>query len=220
MKRNCTLKDISDGRLYRANDLVRADSRGCAGCSQCCRGMGASVILDPYDVYRLRTEAGYGLERLLGEGRAELNVVDGVILPNLRMAGAEECCTFLDGQGRCGIHKSRPGICRIFPLGRYYENGDFSYFLQAGQCREANCAKVKVSKWIDTPRQRENHAFLCSWHYFLNELEERLSEADDEERKQLNLQLLYTFYFVEDIGEQDFYVWFEEGLQQLRRRLQ
>ena len=60
----------------------------------------------------------------------ELNVVDGVILPNLKMSGQNDACGFLDENGRCSIHAVRPGICRLFPLGRYYENHDFSYFLQ------------------------------------------------------------------------------------------
>ena len=33
MLRNCSLDEISDGRLYEANDMVKADCRGCEGCS-------------------------------------------------------------------------------------------------------------------------------------------------------------------------------------------
>lgn len=52
MKRNVRLEDISDGKLYTANDLVKADCHDCEGCSACCRGM-ASIVLDPYDVWQL-----------------------------------------------------------------------------------------------------------------------------------------------------------------------
>ena len=57
----------------------------------------------------------------------ELNVVDGMVLPNLKMAGEEEACPFLK-DGRCSIHGYRPGICRLFPLGRIYEENGFKYF--------------------------------------------------------------------------------------------
>ena len=40
MEREVSLEDISDGKLYGINDMVRADSGGCEGCSACCRGMG------------------------------------------------------------------------------------------------------------------------------------------------------------------------------------
>ena len=39
MKRNVTLEEISDGNLYEANDMVKADCQDCKGCSDCCQGM-------------------------------------------------------------------------------------------------------------------------------------------------------------------------------------
>ena len=92
MKRNVDIKEISDGRLYSENDMVKADCHGCNGCHQCCTGMGKSVILDPYDVHRLRMGMGKNFQQLLEEGVLELQVVDGCILPNLRMVCDEERC--------------------------------------------------------------------------------------------------------------------------------
>lgn len=215
MKRNVSLEEISDGRLYGGSDMVKADCHGCVGCSECCRGMGSSVILDPYDVYRLKAGLGKGLGVLLEEGAAELNVVDGCILPNLKMAGHGEACAFLDAWGRCGIHEFRPGICRLFPLGRYYENGDFKYILQVHECPAGNRSKVKVSKWIDTPRQEKYHDFVCRWHYFLNDLEALVGNCEDEAlAKQVNMALLQIFYLTEyDVG-QDFYEQFDRRMEE------
>lgn len=209
MKRNVTLEEISDGRLYGANDMVKADCHGCRGCSECCRGMGSSIILDPYDVYRLTTGLGRSLQELLEE-EVELNVVDGVILPNLRMSGQQQSCAFLNEEGRCSIHSLRPGICRLFPLGRYYENGSFQYFLQTGECRAVH-SKVKVSKWIDTPDLSRNMEFTTRWHYMMNEAEELVkSNEEDAFRKNLNLFILNTFYLTPYEGSRDFYEQFEE----------
>ena len=47
MERNIDMKEVSDGRLYTSNDLVKADCGGCEGCSACCQGMGESIVLDP-----------------------------------------------------------------------------------------------------------------------------------------------------------------------------
>lgn len=55
MRREQTLEEISDGRLYDSNDMVKADCHDCEGCCDCCQGMGDSVILDPFDVHRLST---------------------------------------------------------------------------------------------------------------------------------------------------------------------
>lgn len=212
MKRNVSLEEISDGRLYGANDMVKADCHGCRGCSQCCRSMGNSIILDPYDAYRLTKGLQKELTELLGTA-LELNVVDGVILPNLRMAGETEACTFLSEEGRCSIHAYRPGICRLFPLGRYYENGSFKYFLQTRECAEAVRSKIKVSKWIDTPNLARNQEFVTTWHYLVNQVEALINDSkDDAFRKNLNLFFLRTFYLTPYEKERDFYVQFQERM--------
>lgn len=217
MKRNVSLEEISDGRLYGINDMVKADCHGCAGCSQCCRGMGQSILLDPCDVYRFQKGIQKTLPQLLAEEKAELNVVDGCILPNLKMSGEAESCAFLDGDGRCSIHDARPGICRLFPLGRYYENGDFKYFLQIGECSAGNRSKIKVSKWIDTPNWHENHEFVCAWHALLKAVEQAVAgEEAQEKAKRMNMALLELF-FVTDyrIGEA-FYGQFYARLERFR----
>ena len=97
MEREVSLEDISDGKLYGINDMVRADSGGCEGCSACCRGMGSSIILDPLDMFRLSGNLGMTPEQLLS-GPLEVNMVDGIILPNIRMTGRDEACSFLNGE--------------------------------------------------------------------------------------------------------------------------
>ena len=53
MERNVSLEEISDGKRYEGNDLVKADCGDCEGCSACCQGMGSSILLDPYDIKRM-----------------------------------------------------------------------------------------------------------------------------------------------------------------------
>ena len=219
MKRNISLDEISDGKLYDENDMVKAGCNDCKGCSSCCRGMGDSIILDPLDVFRLTTAHNKTFQELL-EVHVELGVVDGVILPHLKMTGAEEACSFLNKEGRCSIHPYRPGICRLFPLGRYYENGSFRYFLQNRECEKTNRTKVKVSKWIDTPDLKENRAFLTAWHYFLNDCEEMIqTNEDDTFRKNLNLYILNLFFIRPYEAEHDFYEQFAQRLKRAKEDL-
>lgn len=219
MKRNVNLEEISDGKLYDLNDLVKADCHDCEGCFECCCGMGESIILDPFDVFRLSSALGESFEQLLN-AHLELHVVDGVILPNLRMAGERDCCTFLNEKGRCSIHPHRPGICRLFPLGRVYENGSFRYFLQTNECRKGNRSKIRVKKWIDTPDIRRNEQFILAWHDFVLELQERLTgQPDMEAAKRINLYVLETFFFKGWDFSGDFYSQFEERLAEAERVL-
>ena len=172
MIRNCSLEEISDGKLYSENDMVKADTNQCQGCnSVCCHGMGDSIVLDPYDICRLTRQLQMPFESLV-EKHLVLNVVDGVILPNLKMAGENETCTFLNEQQRCRIHGARPGICRLFPLGRYWQDDThFQYILQKDECHKHNLTKIKVKKWLDTPDLEAYNAFLVTWHAFLKEIQ-------------------------------------------------
>ena len=95
MERKVSLEEISDGKLYGSNDLVKADCGDCSGCSACCRGMGSSILLDPYDIMRMTGGLHMQFNQLLAD-YMELNVVDYMILPNLKMSGGDERCGFLD----------------------------------------------------------------------------------------------------------------------------
>lgn len=212
MRREIALSEISDGRLYGANDMVRADCQDCKGCFACCCGMGSSIVLDPFDIWNLNGHLGKTFHDLL-ETHMELKVDEGLILPNLKMAGDKSRCSFLTGEGRCSIHPFRPGICRLFPLGRYYEDGTFRYFLQIHECRHENRSKVKVKKWVDIEPMKSYETFICRWHYFLLDLQKALSGCEDaNERKGMNLYILNHFY-VEPFGrEADFYREAEERI--------
>lgn len=219
MERKIDINEITDGKRYRLNDLVKVGCNDCKGCSACCQGMGTSILLDPLDCYRLTTQLEVSMEQLLA-GQVELNVVEGVILPNLKMQGKAQACSFLNEEGRCSIHALRPGICRIFPLGRIYENHSFQYIHQIHECKKTNKTKVKVSKWIDTPMLAENEAFIIEWHYFLKSLSEYISNSTNEQSiKTLNLYVLNLFYMVPYQKEQSFYEQFAQRMEQAKTTL-
>ncbi len=219
MKREVDMNEISDGNLYGPNDMVKADCGDCKGCSACCHGMGDSVVLDPYDVYRLTTGLSLSFEALLND-KIELNVFDGMILPHLKMSGAEEACAFLNEAGRCSVHEHRPSICRLFPLGRVYADGGFQYFLQIHECKHENRTKVKVKKWIDTPNLKQNDEFVLAWHDFVCEIQEKMMRvADDNLFKKVNMFLLQQFYMEPYRTEcvEEFYQQFSERLAKAKQ---
>lgn len=189
------IEDIWDGRFYDRDDLVRADCGGCRGCSECCRGMGDTVVLDPFDLHQLAAGLLVAPAELLAQGKIALHVSQGVILPHLSMNGPKESCVFLNGEGRCSVHAFRPGFCRLFPLGRYYEENGFRYFLQKDECPKKNRTKVRVGKWLgiaDLPRYED---WVNRWHRFLLEKQVELSSCGDEAlMKQKNLRILKTMY--------------------------
>ncbi len=215
MIRNVSLEEISDGKLYGLQDMVRAGCNDCLGCFSCCQGMGASIILDPLDAHRLQVGLKQSFQQLLS-GLVELQVVDGVILPNLKMVGEKEQCAFLNDQGRCSIHAWRPGICRIFPLGRCYEEDhrSFRYFLQIHECKKDNRTKVKVKKWIDVQEPETYDRYIARWHFFLKDLQLLMERRQQEEwQKEMCMKVLTEFYLKPFSEETGFYKQFEERVE-------
>lgn len=219
MERQIRMEDISDGKRYGINDMVKAGCNDCKGCSACCQGMGNSIVLDPLDIYRLTTGLNCRFEDLLAD-KLDLNVVEGIILPNLKMAGRQESCAFLNEEGRCSIHEIRPGICRIFPLGRIYENDGFQYFLQVNECKKQNRTKVKVKKWIDTPELEKNEMFINEWHYFLKKTGRKLPQLSEETVKQINMYILNVFFVTLYEKGRDFYEQFAERMNSARKDIE
>lgn len=219
MLRKVDLTEISDGKLYGAGDLVKVGCQDCEGCSACCCGMGDTILLDPLDVFELTAGLGKRFEELLQES-IELHVQDGVILPNLKMQGEQECCPYLNQEGRCSIHAFRPGICRLFPLGRVYEEGGFQYFLQTGECKKESRTKQKVKKWIGVPDFGRYEQFVADWHFFVKGFQERLMQKEDMQAAQkINLYVLEQFYFKGWDAQGDFYRQFWQRLDEAKHVL-
>ncbi|WP_349666790.1 YkgJ family cysteine cluster protein [Lacrimispora sp.] len=212
MKREIDIKEISDGKLYDLNDMVKADCKDCEGCSACCKGMGNSIVLDPLDVFRLTKGLNCTFEALI-QNQAELNVVDGIVLPGIRMGQEGEACGFLDAQGRCSIHSFRPGICRLFPLGRIYTEEGIRYFLQIYECAKKNRTKVKVRSFMDNPDGKYDK-FIADWHDFLKKAENEMEKQNDPNfTRELSLNVLKMFYLTPYEKEQDFYDQFGKRLE-------
>ena len=208
MKREGDLSSLTDGKLYRSSDMAKLGCNDCEGCSACCKGMGNSVVLDPYDVWRLSKGLGIPFASMIGK-QVMLSVVDGLILPSLNMENETGVCPFLNEVGRCSIHAFRPGICRLFPLGRYYHEDGFSYVLMTGECKKENRTKVKIAKWIGEPDLKAYETFVLQWKKVLTDTRKKIqieTESLVREKKQkevlavqkkISMELLQNYYFVE-----------------------
>ena len=239
MWREESVEELSDGRLYTANDLVKIGTDDCRGCADCCR-MGPVIVLDPLDVFELNRFLGQSFEELLND-TIELKVIDGLILPVLKLVRETEqgaggqprdaapqqakqeepmVCPYLGEDARCTIHAFRPGICRLYPLGRSWENGDFRYILQVNECTHCNGTKIKVKKWLGIPNLAAYEDFCRDWHHLLAAARRILEGSDPQGglRNQICVYLLQQFYLC-DWNVDDFYEVFAERLSGARRHL-
>ncbi len=198
------LSMISDGYFYDADDIVLADSCDCKGCSHCCESMCDTIVIDPYDLYSMAKGLGKGFNSLIQEGYLELGLHDLLMLPHIKDNGSG--CGFLTDQKRCSIHDIRPGICRLFPLGRYYHDETFSYILQIRGCTLEKKGPVKVRDWLGIPELEKYEKYANTWHYFLKGYSRFIMESKDyEAKKKVNDMLLNQFYELDYDTDKDFY---------------
>ena len=90
--------------------------------------MGKSIILDPIDLFHLKQGTNKDFAQLL-DREIELNVVDGMILPNLKMDEDTDACPFLDerkGDARSMHFERESAVC--FPWEDYMRKMDSDIF--------------------------------------------------------------------------------------------
>ena len=76
---------------------------------------------------------------------------------------------------------------------------------------------MKVQKWIDTPQAGRNEQFIIDWHYFVRDLSEQMTNADDNYQKTVSLYLLKNFYQKPYEDSRDFYEQFYERLTEAKK---
>lgn len=207
MKREVRVEELQ--KLYSCHDMAKADCGGCHGCSACCQGMGNTVTLDPYDMYQLQKGLGTDPQVLMSQGVIEMSLADGLVLPNLSMVGEKEQCVFLNEEGRCRIHAFRPGLCRLFPLGRVYDEEGFKYYVQLYECPKPVKTKVKIDKWLGIPDIKRYEEFVLAWHWLQKWCQELIEQAPDmvreDVRKKIATNLLSIFYMTPYDRKASFY---------------
>ena len=81
-----------------------------------------------------------------------------------------------------------------------------------------NKSKVKVKKWIETPNPQENKKFIIDWHYFIDDVQEKISKIADEALiKKVDLFILQHFFMERYSIEEDFYTQFNERLDKAKK---
>lgn len=206
MEHKVNLNEISDGKLYTRNDLIKLGCDGCSGQASCCRFAEDTITLDPYDMYRLCTGEGLSFELLYGRELIALAPVQGLLLPHLNFSKETGSCPFLETDGLCRIHGNRPGLCRLFPLARYFEEDRLHYILQIHECPNPVAPKVKIKNWLGIPNLDRYETFLTEWHKLVALTQKKISTAADNRTiNTVTTVFLKLFYLTPYGKEEDFY---------------
>ena len=144
----------------------------CLQCGSCCRNR-EDILLNPYDLHRISKELNLSPAEVLGRYCityiGESSRFSCVLL---RPKGDRKICPLLK-KGRCSVHRNKPTVCALFPLGRgvmmekdsetgLSEPSKIIYFRQNVSCG-ARDEEHTVQEWLEEFNLRESEMWFLEW---------------------------------------------------------
>lgn len=165
--------------------IVELDDRfefHCTQCGKCCTNR-EDILLTPRDLFRAAKELNMAVKDFFSE-YCEKYIGDNSRLPVIRLKprGTIRRCSLLENR-RCRIHKSKPVICAMFPVGRMVaidqESGDkkTAYLINPIICGDKSETHT-VRGWLlegGVPLQDE---FFYKWHEQLGEMHMKVNAIE------------------------------------------
>ncbi len=156
----------ASAQVLADDDLIQLFC-GINGCTSNCCTKSAPVVLNPYEISLICRAAKMSYEDLL-------DIVDTgrdrgfplVMLPR------DPACHFWTGKG-CRIYEGRPLACRLFPLGRIYDQGRSHIVLpELNVCSGISPSPSKtVSDYLREQNTAKHIEMADQWIDFVNEFE-------------------------------------------------
>lgn len=222
--------DAMDNNKLKMEDTFTFD---CRACGNCCRDR-EDILLSPYDLFRgakcldINTQEFFDkyCETYLGpsSGIPLVRLLPKPIIKTLYRIPPPHstACPLLAHDGKCKIHKAKPTVCALFPLGRYIKidqktgEKELCYYQQNGSCRgQSNTKKHTVSGWLaDFDLEDSEQAFLM-WSDFTayaGDLMRQFKKASDN-MKQTIYQAFFIFTYLNYDMSQDFQPQFEKNIE-------
>ena len=175
----------------------------CDQCGKCCTHR-EDIILSPMDIYKMAKELKMTPVEFYHE-YCVFNIGEHTRMPIVRLAseGKDTHCVLLKNH-RCSVHKVKPAVCAMFPLGRYmsFEKDDYNaessdtskvkYLLQPPECGDESETHT-VRDWLSGfDIKLEDEAFV-QWQKAISRFSSKFKEL---EKKQDMLTMMEIWFVV------------------------
>ena len=175
----------------------------CDQCGKCCTHR-EDIILSPMDIYKMAKELKMTPVEFYHE-YCVFNIGEHTRMPIVRLAseGKDTHCILLKNH-RCSVHKVKPAVCAMFPLGRYmcFEKDDYNaesidtskvkYLLQPPECGDESETHT-VREWLSGfDIKLEDEAFV-QWQKAISQFSNKFKEL---EKKQDMLTMMEIWFVV------------------------
>ena len=175
----------------------------CDQCGKCCTHR-EDIILSPMDIFKMAKELKMTPVEFYHE-YCVFNIGEHTRMPIVRLAseGKDTHCVLLKNH-RCSVHKVKPAVCAMFPLGRYmsFEKDDYNaesidtskvkYLLQPPECGDESETHT-VRDWLSGfDIKLEDEAFV-QWQKAISRFSSKFKEL---EKKQDMLTMMEIWFLV------------------------
>ena len=161
-----------DLRQFQQNEIQIDESFKfeCAMCGNCCRNRKDPILVTGLDIFRIAQALGTTTEKVIAE-KLEGYLGDTSHLPVFVLKERLDGSCSLLRQGRCTVHKNKPIVCAMHPLGRMYnvQEGSFHYFVSPGRCKgRADSERTwTLQEWLDEFGIRDLDKESLAWNDLL-----------------------------------------------------
>lgn len=160
----------------------------CRRCGMCCLNR-EDILLSPMDIYKMAKELKLTPTQFFAQ-YCQTHIGDNSRMPiiSLQPVGDEMRCPLLKNH-KCSVHKVKPSVCALYPLGRYISlskdeysaegvaNSEVKYLIQPIECGD-NSQTHTVREWLaDFDIKLEDEAFI-RWHQTIAKIGDKIHELE------------------------------------------
>ena len=183
--------------LAKKNRLTRTDkfNFACKQCGNCCKNR-EDILLNPFDLNRLAHALKMPQQEVV-QKYCSVYIGEASRLPCvcIKPIGKNKICPFLKNDGRhCFVHKEKPTVCALFPLGRGIaldEGKSVFYILQDVKCGLRN-EKHTPEEWLNEFNLHESEEWFVEWSEFVGKVMPMIQKLE----KQCPKGIINGFYNV------------------------
>ena len=160
----------------------------CKQCGYCCDH--TYIQLYPFDIKNICSSLGISTKEF-HEKYSMFKSMDGI--PRCFLRNRPKC-PFKENN-KCTIYDNRPVRCRLFPLGRVFQEDEIIYVLPEDKCQGFDTGKKQtIAEWIENENVTESDELTSKWNSFLIKLK------DSETIKKEHFSIIFKKVFY-DFGD-------------------
>ncbi len=197
----------------------------CTSCGACCRDVRDSIMLEPFDTYRLirhfkRGDSCSGSPEEILDGIAELKPLSrGYWVYVLKTVNDSGVCLFLK-DNKCRVYASRPRTCRTYPFAvETYENSpELKWLLCTEKPHHFRGGLITPREWQRRSFSKEEVTFLLEEAKTLPEIGRLIAQIPDSLLDKAEAMALSFTYFAYDFN-MPFLTQYRENMSMLKAYL-